>query len=136
MDDISPNHIICDKDQRAKRHPGNQLYQSLIREQRPAYHAAHSRKAKQRLTQSIFHAIYHTFGGRFVKKIKTDKEWHVLAAGDIHQKVSHALRSGKEQLCCQRQRHCRRYARQRQAVVRQEEEEEEEQAQSTLLPRL
>jgi hypothetical protein len=66
------------------------------------YQNATNRDEKYRITDEIIDVI-HERGGRFLKKDTKTKKWRNVGRHYAHEKVSHALRSAKEQKTrCQR----------------------------------
>jgi len=89
---VGPNDIICSRNSKVHRNPGNQRYNAIIQEHREAYQTTQSRDAKVRLTRTVLQTVQ-DYGGRFLKLDEDRGEWEEIDATAKREKVSHALRT-------------------------------------------
>jgi hypothetical protein len=83
--------IICGRDKLSVHHPGNRRFRILIQMYGARYQSSKTRKEKTEITRTIIEMV-HNYGGRFVK-LTADETFVQLQMAEIHDKVSHALRS-------------------------------------------
>lgn len=95
VDRINAEDVFCGKDRQSHTHPGNQVFRSLILDNREEYQNATMREQKTRITTSIIERV-HLNGGRFVKFDEDTSSWFEVNKAYAHDKVSHALRSAKD----------------------------------------
>jgi hypothetical protein len=88
--------VICARNKRATKHPGNCRYQAFVRAHREVYQTSKLREEKSIITRSVIEKVKE-YGGRFVRYNKKTGTWNDIDADTAYDKVSHALRSGKEE---------------------------------------
>ena len=96
LDGLLEWDVICERSRRASAHPGNQRYQALVRDWRVEYQSTKARQDKTAITRFIIQHVQ-SEGGRFVSFNKASCLWEELDLTAVHEKVTHALRSGSEE---------------------------------------
>ena len=96
LDGLLEWDVICERSRRASAHPGNQRYQALVRDWRVEYQSTEARQDKTAITRFIIQHVQ-SEGGRFVSFNKASCLWEELDLTAVHEKVTHALRSGSEE---------------------------------------
>jgi hypothetical protein len=91
----TPNDVLCGKDRMAVSHAGNTRYRHIIEMNRVAYQTASSRHTKTEITRTIEDTI-RGYGGRFLKLNEEAGWFEELSGVEVHEKISHALRSAKD----------------------------------------
>lgn len=85
--------IILGRDKEAFNHVGNHRYRVIIDNYGKLYQSQENRDAKTRMTGEIIKSI-RSAGSRFLQKNKDTGLYEEV--GDVHEKVSHALRSSNK----------------------------------------
>lgn len=83
--------ICCGRGKRFLSHPGNLLFQSLVRDNAHRYAAAPTKVSKSEVVASIVDELA-TQGARFLKRDESSKGWYEMSQLLAHDKTGHAIR--------------------------------------------
>ena len=93
--------IYCGRGKGSFCHPGNLVFQEVIRKNLDRYEQAGSKKVRGKIVSAIVSSLHLEHSLRFIKKDPVVGKWYVLSINEAHEKTGHAIR---DQLCLMRRK--------------------------------
>lgn len=95
---VDDRDVLCGRHQRSVMHPGNKRFRAIVQKYCEQYQSTPRRLEKASITNEVISIVHNQQGGRFLKEVEEfapPSFWVPLTHAEIHEKVSHALRSTK-----------------------------------------
>ena len=87
-----PLDICCGRGKGSVCHPGNLIFQEVIRKNVDRYDQADSKSLRSDIVSEILYSLHLEHNLRFIKKDPVVGLWFVLSVGEAHEKTGHAIR--------------------------------------------
>lgn len=84
--------VCCGRGKGFFSHPGNRIFQKMVRDNMDNYQDAESKNCKSAIVAEIVHTLLSERDIRFVKKDRDVGKWYVLSHSVAHEKTGHAIR--------------------------------------------
>ncbi|GAX09411.1 hypothetical protein FisN_6Lh215 [Fistulifera solaris] len=97
--------VLCGQDKNLKNHPGNKIFDSMVKSEATRYQGASSKQEKMDISQEIVTNMRKRYNSRFLKKFTVNgKEfWKEISDAKARDKVTHKIRGfAKEFKRCDR----------------------------------